>query len=94
MWIDPDNKEVVRIEFSSVSSLSFGLFGNVKGFHGVTELHSVNGDLWCPTRQEYFANGRELFSGLRIRQVSEYSDYVKATTDAVQQARAALPAGQ
>jgi len=94
MWVNPDEKEVVRVEFASVSSLSFGLLGNVKGFHGVTERQKVHGDLWCPTRQEYFANGRELFRGLRIRQVSEYSDYVKATTDVIQQARTALPSPQ
>ena len=94
MWINPDEKEIVRVEFQSVSRLSFGLLGNVKGFHGVTERQKVHGDLWCPTRQEYFANGRELFKGLRIRQVSEYSDYIKATTDVVQQARTALPSSQ
>jgi hypothetical protein len=94
MWINPDEKEVVQLEFASVSSLSFGLLGTVKGFHGVTEQQKVDGDLWCPTRQEYFANGRELFKGLRIRQVSEYSDYLKATTDVVQQARTALPSSQ
>jgi hypothetical protein len=94
MWVNPDEKAVVRVEFASVSSLSFGLLGTVKGFHGVTERQKMLGDLWCPTRQEYFANGRELFKGLRIRQVSEYSDYLKATTDVVQQARTALPSSQ
>jgi hypothetical protein len=94
MWVNPDEKEVVRVEFASVSSLSFGLLGTVKGFQGVTERQKVQGDLWCPSRQEYFANGRELFKGLRIRQVSEYSDYLKATTDVIQQARTALPSAQ
>jgi hypothetical protein len=94
MWVNPDEKEVVRVEFASVSSLSFGLLGTVKGFQGVTERQKVHGDLWCPTRQEYVANGRELFKGFRIRQVSEYSDYLKATTDVVEQARKALPSVQ
>ena len=94
MWIEPDEKVVVRVKFASVSSLSFGLLGNVKGFHGVTEREKVQGGLWCPIRQEYFANGRELFKGLRIRQVSEYSDYIKATTDVIQQARTALSSAQ
>jgi hypothetical protein len=94
MWINPDEKEVVQIEFASVSSLSFGLLGNVKGFHGVTEQQKVHGDLWCPTRQEYLANGREFFKGFRIREVSEYSDYLKAITDVIEQARTALSSTQ
>ena len=88
MWISPDEKEIVRIEFSSVSSLSLGLLGNVKGFQGFTEQRKVHGEIWMPTRQEYVAEGRELFKGFRIRQVDEFSDYLKATTDVFQQIHA------
>ena len=85
MWISPEEKEIVRIEFVSVSSLSLGLLGNVKGFQGFTEQQKVHGELWMPVRQEYVAQGRELFKGFRIREVSEFSDYLKATTDVFQQ---------
>lgn len=85
MWISPEEKEVLRIEFASVSPLSLGLLGNVKGFQGVTDQQKFHGELWMPTRQEYVAEGRELFKGFRIRQVSEFSDYLKATTDVFQQ---------
>lgn len=85
MWISPAEKEVVRIEFASVSPLSLGLLGNVKGFHGFAEQQKVHGGIWMPVRQEYVAEGRELFKGFRIRQVSEFSDYLKATTDVFQQ---------
>jgi hypothetical protein len=85
MWISPEEKEIVRIEFASVSPLSLGLLGNVKGFQGITEQRKFHGELWMPTRQEYVAAGRELFSGFRIREVSEFSDYLKATTDVFQQ---------
>lgn len=88
MWISPDEKEIVRIEFASVSSLSLGLLGNVKGFQGFTEQRKFHGELWMPTRQEYVAQGRELFKGFRIREVSEFSDYLKATTDVFQQIHA------
>ena len=74
-----------RIEFTSVSSLSLGLLGNVKGFQGVTEQRKFHGELWMPIRQEYVGQGRELFKGFRIRQVDEFSDYLKATTDVFQQ---------
>jgi hypothetical protein len=85
MWISPDEKEIVRVEFVSVSSLSLGLLGNVKGFQGFTEQQKVHGELWMPIRQEYVAQGRELVKGFRIREVSEFSDYLKATTDVLQQ---------
>lgn len=93
MWISPDEKEIVRIEFASVSSLSLGLLGNVKGFQGFTEQRKFHGELWMPTRQEYVAQGRELFKGFRIREVSEFSDYLKATTDVFQQIHATNASG-
>jgi len=88
MWISPDEKEVVRIEFASVSSLGMGLLGKVKGFQGFTEQQKFHGGIWMPTRQEYVANGRQLLTGFRIREVDEYSDYLKATTDVFQQVHA------
>ena len=85
MWIDPKDAEVVRIEFSSVSPLSLGFLVNVKGFQGFVEQRKVNGEIWLPTRQDFVAQGRELIKGFRIRQVSEFSDFLKATTDVFQQ---------
>jgi hypothetical protein len=85
MWISPEEKEIVRIEFTSVSGLGMGLLGNVKGFKGFTEQQKFHGELWMPIRQEYTAEGRELFKGFHIREVSEFSDYLKATTDVFQQ---------
>jgi len=88
MWISPDEKEIVRVEFVSVSSLSLGLLGNVKGFQGFADQQKMHGELWMPIRQEYVAQGRELFKGFRIREVSEFRDYLKATTDVFQQIHA------
>jgi len=88
MWISPDEREVVRIEFASVSSFGMRLLGNVKGFQGFTEQRKFHGELWMPSRQEYVANGRQLVAGFRIREVDEYSDYLKATTDVFQQVHA------
>ena len=62
-----------------------GLLGNVKSFQGFTEQQKFHGEIWMPTRQEYVAEGRELITGFRIRQVEEFSEYLKATTDVFQQ---------
>jgi hypothetical protein len=85
MWISPEEEEVVRVEFASVSSLGMGFLGNVKSFQGFTEQQKFHGEIWMPTRQEYVAEGRELITGFRIRQVDEFSEYLKATTDVFQQ---------
>jgi hypothetical protein len=85
MWVNPDDEEVMRIEFTSVSALGMGLLGNVRGFEGYTDQEKVHGEIWMPIHQEFVAQGRQLVSGFRIRQVDDYSDYLKATTDVFQQ---------
>jgi outer membrane lipoprotein-sorting protein len=85
MWVDPEDGEIVRMEFVSVSSLSLGVLVNVKGFQGFVEQRKINGEVWLPSRQDFVAQGRELIKGFRIRQVTEFSDYLKASTDVFQQ---------
>jgi outer membrane lipoprotein-sorting protein len=87
MWISPDDAEIARMEFTSVSSLSLGLgfLGNVKGFEGFIEQQKVHDEIWLPSHQEFVAQGRQLVAGFRIRQVDESSDYLKASTDVFQQ---------
>jgi outer membrane lipoprotein-sorting protein len=88
MWINPEAKEVVRMEFTSVSPLGLNSVVRVKNFQGVIDQRKVNGEVWMPSRQDFVAQGREIIKGFRIRQVSEFSDYLKATTDVFQQIHA------
>jgi hypothetical protein len=87
VWISPDEEQILRIEFTSVSSigLGMGLLGKVKNFEGFAEQKKIGNEVWLPSRQEYVAQGRQLVSGFRIREVSEFSQYLKATTDVFQQ---------
>jgi len=85
LWIDPEDAEVVRMEFSSAAPLDLSFFVNVKNFQGFIEQRKVSGEIWLPSHQELVAQGRELIKGFRIRQVSEFTDYLKATTDVFQQ---------
>jgi hypothetical protein len=85
MWINPDAGEVVRMEFTSVSPLGLNFLVSVKSFEGVVDQRKVNGEVWLPSRQDFVAQGRQLVAGFRIRQVSEFSDYLKATTDVFEQ---------
>jgi hypothetical protein len=89
MWISPDDAEIARMELPSVSSLSLGLglLGSVKSFTGFIEQQRVHDEIWLPSHQEFVAHGRQVVTGFRIRQVDEFSDYLKATTDVFQQVR-------
>lgn len=88
MWINPDAAEIVRMEFLSVSALGMNFLVNVKSFQGFIEQQKMSGEVWLPTHQGFVAEGREIVKGFRIRQVSEFSDYLKATTDVFQQVHA------
>ena len=88
MWINPDAAEVMRMEFTSVSPLGLNFLVSVKSFQGVVDQSKVNDEVWLPRRQDFVAQGRQLVAGFRIRQVSEFSDYLKATTDVFQQIHA------
>jgi hypothetical protein len=85
MWINPDAAEAIRMEFTSVSSLGLNPLVSVKNFSGVLDQRKVNGEVWLPSRQDFVAQGRQIIAGFRMRQVSEFSDYLKATTDVFQQ---------
>jgi hypothetical protein len=85
MWVSPEAAEIVRMEFVSVSPLGMNFLVNVKSFQGFVEQQQMSGELWLPKRQDFVAQGREIVKGFRIRQVSEFSDYLKATTDVFQQ---------
>jgi hypothetical protein len=78
------------MEFTGVSTLNlgWGLLGTVKGFDGYLEQKMVRGEAWLPSHQEFVANGRELWKGYQMRQVSEFTDYLKASTDVFQQIHA------
>jgi len=88
VWVNPEAAEIVRMEFVSVSPLGMNLLVNVKSFQGFVEQQPVGGEIWLPKRQDFVAQGREIVKSFRIRQVSEFSDYLKATTDVFQQVHA------
>jgi hypothetical protein len=88
MWINPEAAEVVRMEFTSVSALGLNFLVSVKSFQGVLDQRRINNEVWLPSRQDFVAQGRQLVAGFRMRQVSEFTDYLKATTDVFQQIHA------
>jgi hypothetical protein len=85
MWIAPDDAEILRVDFANVSPLTFGFLGNAKSFEGYVQQAKVHDEAWLPLHQEFVAEGRQLIMGFRIRQVDDFSEYLKATTDVFQQ---------
>ncbi|HXR16334.1 MAG TPA: hypothetical protein VN777_08960 [Terriglobales bacterium] len=90
MWVSMEDAEIARMEFASVSSLSLGMgfLGSIKGFQGFIEQQRVHDEIWLPSHQEFVAQGRQLIAGFRVREVDEFSDYLKASTDVFQQIHA------
>ena len=84
-WISESDYEVVRVEIEAVRDLSigFGLLARVhKGTVATFERRKVNNEVWLPAKVTWTASGRLLLlRRLRLRGISEFSDYRKFTVD-------------
>jgi hypothetical protein len=82
-WISESDYELVRIEIEAVRDLSFGmgLLARVhKGTVATFERRKVNNEVWLPAKVTWTASGRVLLlRRLRLRGISEFSDYKKFT---------------
>jgi hypothetical protein len=84
-WISESDYELVRIEIEAIDDLSFGLGLLARVHKGTTatfERRKVNDEAWLPARVTWTASGRVLLlRRLRVRGISEFSDYRKFTVD-------------
>jgi hypothetical protein len=84
-WVDEADYELVRIEIEAIRDLSFGmgLLARVhKGTVASYERRKVNNEVWLPARVTWTASARVmLLRRLRLRGISEFSDYRKFTVD-------------
>ena len=84
-WISESDYELVRVEIEAIRDLSFGLglLARVhKGTVATFERRKVNDEVWLPARVTWSASGRLLLlRRLRLRGISEFSDYRKFTVD-------------
>jgi len=82
-WVSETDYELVRIEIEAIRDLSFGmgLLARVhKGTVATFERRKVNNEVWLPARVTWTASGRLLLvRRLRLRGISEFSDYKKFT---------------
>jgi hypothetical protein len=84
-WISESDYELVRVEIEAIDTLSFGLglLARVhKGTVATYERRKVNNEVWLPAEVTWTASARvALVRRLRLRGVSEFSNYRKFTVD-------------
>jgi hypothetical protein len=84
-WIGESDYELVRAEIEAIDDLSFGLglLARVhKGTVATFQRRKVNNEVWLPERVTWTASARVLLvKSLRLRGVSEFSNYRKFTVD-------------
>lgn len=84
-WVSESDYELVRAEIEAIRDLSFG-FGLLARVHKGTvatfERRKVNNEVWLPAKVTWTGNGRLLLvRSLRLRGISEFSDYRKFSVD-------------
>lgn len=84
-WVSESDYELVRVEIEAIRDLSFGL-GLLARVHKGTiasfERRKVNNETWLPARVTWTASARVLLlRRLRLRGISEFSDYRKFSVD-------------
>lgn len=84
-WLSESDYELVRAEIEAVDDLSFGLgiLARVhKGTVATFQRRKVNNEVWLPERVTWTASARVLLlKTLRLRGVSDFSNYRKFTVD-------------
>lgn len=84
-WISEADYELVRVEIEAIDDLSFGLglLARVhKGTVATYQRKKVNDEVWLPAEVTWTASARVmLLRRLRLRGVSEFSNYRKFTVD-------------
>jgi hypothetical protein len=84
-WISEADYELVRVEIEAIDDLSFGLglLARVhKGTVATFQRRTVNDEVWLPAEVTWTASARVmLLRRLRLRGVSEFSNYRKFTVD-------------
>jgi len=84
-WVDESDYQLARVEAEVIDtvSLGFGLLAKLhKGARVYAERRKINDEVWLPAKTEVSVRGRIfLVKGINMREIVEYSDYMKFTVD-------------
>jgi len=78
MWIDEDEREIVRAEVHNTGGIkiAFGLGASLSQLAVTLEFQRMDDEVWLPSRVEGRVVGRVLLvKGIRVRTVATYSRY-------------------
>jgi len=89
IWIDEKARDVVRLEayFTSDAKIAGGMLVNLqRGTGFVFEQAYLNNEVWLPTYVEAHVGARVLLvKGIRVTQVTRYSDYKRFHVESLSQ---------
>jgi hypothetical protein len=98
MWIDPNDKQVVRAEARLLEAFKVagGLLASLKkGSAFVLEQERVNDEIWLPSLAEINIAAKVfLFKGIEVNKLITYGDYKKFMTDVDKDVKIKDPAGE
>ena len=84
-WVSESDYELVRVEIEAIDDLSIGmgLLARIhKGTTATYQRRKVNNEIWLPAQVTWTAGARVLLvRRLRLRGISDFSDYRKFTVD-------------
>ena len=95
IWVDPNAKEVVRLEARLVDSFKIGggLVASLgRGSALIFEQEMVHNEVWLPSYGEVDVTARVLlFGGLRTHRISRFSNYKKFNVESSQEIQSPAP---
>ena len=81
VWIDPNSKQIVRLEAFLVQSAG-NFIGKVKrGASFSLENELVNNEIWLPSRADVNLSIKILFAGINVNNLIKYGDYSKSKVE-------------
>jgi hypothetical protein len=83
VWVDADDKQIVRLEASLTQSSGNFLAKLKRGASFTLENQRVNDEIWLPSLADINLSVRILFAGININNLIRYGDYKRFDTEVV-----------
>jgi hypothetical protein len=81
VWVDADDKQVVRLEASLTQSSGNFLAKLKRGASFTLENRRVNNEIWLPSLADINLSVKILFAGININNLIRYGDYKRFDTE-------------
>jgi hypothetical protein len=76
IWVDEEERQVVRARFNNTDAVSFGLgIARLSQLAAEMEFRKLEDGVWLPRTIRFEYAGRKLFKGFRTRQTATFDHY-------------------